>query len=73
MFAGDPGPLSEEARRTVATVTLEPSDATTRVVVTSERAFVEPFGITVQPCALNEETRTCARRHLRRSVENPSG
>ena len=36
-------------------MTLEPSDATTRVVVTSERAFVEPFGITVRPCLLGAE------------------
>jgi hypothetical protein len=56
MFAGDPGTLSEEARRTVASVTLEPTDATTRIMATSERAFVEPFGITVQPCTLKEES-----------------
>jgi hypothetical protein len=56
MFAGDPGTLSEEARRTVAAVTFEPSDATTRVMVTSERAFVEPFGITVQPCTLKKDS-----------------
>ena len=56
MFVGDPGTLSEEARRTVGAVTLGPSDAMTRVMVTSERAFVEPFGITVQPCTLKNES-----------------
>ncbi len=64
MFGGDPGALSEEARKTVATVTLEPSDTTTRVVTTSERAFVEPFGITVRPCALDAQSAAGARRHL---------
>jgi DNA-binding SARP family transcriptional activator len=56
MFVGDPAELSEKARRTVATVTPEPNDSGTSVVATPERAFIEPFGITVRPCLLGEAT-----------------
>jgi hypothetical protein len=56
LFTGDPGVLSEAARTIVASVTSNPSLATTRVMVTAEEATIEPFGITVQPCRLDSES-----------------
>jgi hypothetical protein len=53
LFTGDPSVLSESAAGTVASVTSNPSRATTRVKVTAEGAVIEPFGITVRPCRLD--------------------
>ena len=53
LFTGDPGVLSESASTIVASVTSSPSLATTCVMVTAEKAIIEPFGITVQPCRLD--------------------
>ena len=53
LFTGDPGALSASTSEIVASVTSVPSRATTRVTVSAEGAFVEPFGITVRPCRLD--------------------
>jgi len=60
MFTGQLAEMSSAARGTVATVSSatvagEPGEALTQVVVTSERAYIEPFGITVRPCLLSAE------------------
>jgi hypothetical protein len=53
LFTGDPGALSGAASTIMASVTSSPSLATTRVMVSTEEAIIEPFGITVRPCRLD--------------------
>jgi hypothetical protein len=53
LFTGDPGVLSASTSTIVASVTSVPSRATTRVTVSAEGAFIEPFGITVRPCRID--------------------
>jgi DNA-binding SARP family transcriptional activator len=55
LYLGDPADLSEVARSTVAAVTPGPSSGAISVVALSDRAVIEPFGISLRSCALSEE------------------